>query len=61
MDIVFNPGDEGPKVIHINTTDDILVEPNEKFLLYLNSSSPGVTVGDPVNVTIKDNDKSGKR
>ncbi|XP_046846527.1 uncharacterized protein LOC124440255 isoform X4 [Xenia sp. Carnegie-2017] len=58
VDIVFNPGDEGPKVIPINTTDDILVEPNEKFLLYLNSSSPGVTVGDPVNVTIKDNDKS---
>ncbi|XP_028398895.1 uncharacterized protein LOC114521039 isoform X22 [Dendronephthya gigantea] len=58
VDITFQPGETGPKRIPINLVDDDVAEPNEEFTITLSSSSPGVTVGEPATVVIKDNDKS---
>ena len=60
MDVTFQPGETGPKSIPINTVDDDVVEPREEFTVTLSSSSPGVTVGEPASVFIKDNDKPGR-
>ena len=60
MDVTFQPGETGPKSIPINTVDDDVVEPSEEFTVTLSSSSPGVTVGGPASVFIKDNDKPGR-
>lgn len=60
IDVTFGPGDTGPKSIPINIIDDDDVETTEEFTVSLSSSSPGVTVGEPATVLIKDNDKSGR-
>ena len=60
VDITFAPGETGPKPIPVTLTDDKDVEPNEKFTVTMTSSSPGVTVGEPATVMIKDNDKPSK-
>ncbi len=60
MDVTFQPGETGPKSIPINTVDDDVIEPREEFTVTLSSSSPGVTVGEPATVFIKDNDKAGR-
>lgn len=60
MNVTFQPGDTSPKSIPIHLIDDDVVEPREEFLVTLSSSSPGITVGEPATVFIKDNDKPGK-
>ena len=59
VDVTFQPGETGPKSIPINIVDDDVVEPTEEFTVTLSSSSPGVTVGEPATVFIKDNDRPG--
>ena len=60
VNVTFQPGETGPKAVPFNIIDDDAVEPNEEFTLTMSSSSPGVTVGEPATVVIKDNDKSGE-
>ena len=56
VDIVFQPGETGPKQVVFDVIDDKLNEPNEEFIVFMSSSSPGVTVGGPAVVVIQDND-----
>ena len=60
VDVTFQPGETGPKPIPINIIDDDVVESKEEFTVTISSPSPGVTVGEPATVIIKDNDKAGK-
>ena len=55
-EVVFSPGETGPKLIPIDIIDDKVVEPTEQFQVSLSSTSPAVTVGDPASVNITDND-----
>ena len=59
FDITFQPGEKGPKSIAINIMDDDIVETTEEFTVSLSSSSPGVTLGEPATVVIRD--KPGER
>ena len=59
VDITFEAGETGPKMMTIPIIDDHLVEPTEKFKVNLVSSSePSVKLGEPtsVNILLKDND-----
>ena len=60
IDVTFEPGEIGPKPIPIDIIDDDAVESREEFTVSMSSSSPGVTVGEPATVVIKDNDKPGE-
>ena len=60
VDVTFQPGETGPKPIPISIIDDDVVESKEEFTVTISSPSPGVTVGEPATVIIKDNDKAGK-
>ena len=60
-DIVFNP-DEVSKVIYVNITDDLIVERNESFevFLKLTPESPNVILGNPsvaTGIIIDDDDE----
>jgi hypothetical protein len=60
VDVTFQPGETGPKSIPINIIDDDVVESKEEFIVTMSSSSPGVTVGEPATVIIKDNYQPGR-
>ena len=56
VEIVFQPGESGPKPVILDVIDDDEIEASERFIVSLSSSSPGVTVGPPANVIIEDDD-----
>ena len=56
VEITFQPGETGPKSIDIDTVDDQLLEDNEKFTVFLTTSTPGVKVKKPASVHIIDNE-----
>ena len=54
-DVIFKPGESGPKFVDINLIDDRNVEPTEKFTVSLSSKSSAV-LGEPSDVNIEDDD-----
>ena len=57
VDVVFEAGETGPKVVEFEIIDDPIVENTESFTVSLVSSSvSAVKVGEPSTVNILDND-----
>lgn len=55
-EIIFQPGETGPKLVDIDLVDDNILEDEEYFTAYLTSPASGVKVGAPASVRILDNE-----
>ena len=56
VDVVFEAGETGPKVVEFEIVDDSLVENTESFTVTLDSTASAVKLGEPSTVNILDND-----
>ncbi|CAB4044736.1 aggregation factor core MAFp3, isoform C, partial, partial [Paramuricea clavata] len=59
VDVTFQAGETGPKVVEIDLVDDLLVEAMESFNVSLvSTSNPAVSLENPATVNILDNDEA---
>ena len=54
-EVIFQPGETGPKVVDIGLVDDSDDEPQEEFIVSLSSNSL-VVLGPPSTISIQDDD-----